>query len=460
MTDMMSGVENAEDSKSETGLDGLSDQLVAQLVDRAKAGGLKLTGEGGVLQQLTKRLLESALEGEITDHLGYDKHDPAGCGTGNSRNGTRSKTVLTDVGPVEIDVARDRDASFEPKIVAKRQKRLGGVDEMVISLAARGLTAGEISAHLAEVYGAEVSRQTISAITDKVVEGMVEWQNRPLDAVYPVVFIDAIHVKIRDGQVANRPIYVALAVTCEGRRDILGLWAGDGGEGAKYWLHVLTELKNRGVADVLMVVCDGLTGLPDAVTTVWPQTITQTCVVHLLCNSFRYAGRQHWDPIAKALKPVYTAPTEAAARERFGEFTETWGARYPAIVRLWDNAWAEFVPFLAFDPEIRRVICSTNAIESVNVRIRRAVKARGHFPNEQAALKYVYMAIMSLDPTGTGRKRWPMRWKPALNAFEIALDGRLAQVVSLNPSYTARSTDPVTDSFRAWRRRAGAWALC
>ena len=426
MTDMMSGVENAENSKPATGLDGLDEQLVAQLVSRAQASGLQLTGEGGVLAQLTKRLIESALEGEITDHLGYDKHDPAGRGTGNSRNGTRSKTVLTDVGPVEIDVPRDRDASFEPKIVAKRQKRLGGVDEMVISLAAKGLTTGEISAYLAEVYGAEVSRQTISTITDKVVEGMIEWQNRPLDPVYPVIFIDAIHVKIRDGQVANRPIYVALAVTCEGRRDILGLWAGDGGEGAKYWLHVLTELKNRGAADVLMVVCDGLTGLPDAITAVWPQTITQTCVVHLLRNSFRYAGRQHWDAIAKALKPVYTAATEAAARERFAEFAQEWGTRYPAIVRLWDNAWAEFVPFLAFDPEIRRVICSTNAIESVNARIRRAVKARGHFPNEQAALKCVYMAIMSLDPTGTGRKRWTMRWKPALNAFEIAFDGRLA----------------------------------
>jgi transposase-like protein len=426
MTEMMSGVEHAEDSKPESRLDGLDERLIDQLVVQARAGGLKLTGEGGVLQQLTKRLLESALEGEITDHLGYDKHDPAGRGTGNSRNGVRSKTVLTDVGPVEIDVPRDRESSFEPRIVAKRQKRLTGVDEMVISLSAKGLTTGEISAHLAEVYGAEVSRQTISTITDKVVEGMTEWQNRPLDVVYPVVFIDAINVKVRDGQVSNRPIYVALGVTCEGHRDILGLWAGDGGEGAKYWLHVLTELRNRGVADVLMVVCDGLTGLPDAVTTVWPRTIVQTCIVHLLRNSFRYAGRQHWDAIAKALKPVYTAPTEAAAKERFAEFTEAWGARYPAIVRLWNNAWAEFVPFLAFDVEIRRVICSTNAIESVNARIRRAVKARGHFPNEQAALKCVYLAVMSLDPTGTGRKRWMMRWKPALNAFEIAFDGRLA----------------------------------
>ena len=426
MTEMMSGVKTPDDAVAADDGDDLDEQLISQLVDRSRARGLQLTGEGSVLQQLTKRFLESALDGEITDHLGYDKHDPAGQNSGNSRNGTRAKTVLTDVGPVEISVPRDRDASFEPKIVAKRQKRLTGVDELVISLAAKGLTTGEIAAHLAEVYGAQVSRQTISTITDKVIEGMTEWQNRPLDVVYPVIFIDAIHVKIRDGQVANRPIYVALAVTCEGRRDILGLWAGDGGEGAKYWLHVLTELKNRGVADVLMVVCDGLAGLPEAITTVWPRTVTQTCVVHLLRNSFRYAGRQHWDAIAKALRPVYTAPTEAAAKERFAEFAAAWGAKYPAVVRLWERAWAEFVPFLAFDTEIRRVICSTNAIESVNARIRRAVKARGHFPTEQAALKCVYMAVMSLDPTGTGRKRWIMRWKPALNAFEIAFDGRLA----------------------------------
>lgn len=425
-TAIVDAAEPAAKYSPEAGLDAIDEQLIDRLASRARAGGLQLAGEGGLLQALTKRLLESALEGEITDHLGYDKHDPAGRDAGNSRNGRRSKTVLTDVGPVEIDVPRDRDGSFEPKIVAKRQKRLSGVDELVISLSAKGLTTGEVQAHLAEVYGAQVSRQTISTITDKVLDGMAEWQNRPLDPVYPVIFIDAIQVKIRDGHVANRPIYVALAVTCEGHRDILGLWAGEGGEGAKHWLHVLTELKNRGVNDVLMVVCDGLAGLPDAIEHVWPQAVTQTCVVHLLRNSFRYAGRQHWDAIAKALRPIYTAPTEAAAMERFLEFAEAWGARYPAIVRLWENAWAEFVPFLAFDAEIRRVVCSTNAIESVNARIRRAVKARGHFPNEQAALKCVYMAIMSLDPTGTGRRRWMMRWKPALNAFEIAFEGRLA----------------------------------
>jgi putative transposase len=408
------------------GLDGVDEQLIARLAGRARAGGLALTGESGLLAQLTKRLVESALEGEITDHLGYDRHDPAGRDGANSRNGHRAKTVLTEVGPVELDVPRDRDATFAPKIVAKRQRRLSGVDELVISLSAKGLTTGEVQAHLAEVYGADVSRQTISTITDKVLDGMAEWQNRPLDPVYPVIFIDAIHVKIRDGKVANRPIYVALAVTCDGQRDILGLWAGDGGEGAKHWLHVLTELKNRGVNDVLMVVCDGLKGLPEAIEATWPQTVTQTCVVHLLRNSFRYAGRQHYDAIAKALRPVYTAPTEAAAMERFLEFAETWGERYPAIVRLWENAWAEFVPFLNFDAEIRKVVCSTNAIESVNARIRRAVKARGHFPNEQAALKCVYMAIMSLDPTGQGRRRWMIRWKPALNAFEMTFDGRLA----------------------------------
>src|SRR3954471_6352264 len=281
---------------------GLDEQLVGKLVEQARASGLQLSGEGGLLQGVTKLVVESALEGEITDHLGYDKHDPAGKNGANSRNGTRSKTVLTEVGPVELAVPRDRDGSFEPQLVRKRQRRLTGVEDMVISLSAKGLTTGEIAAHLAGVYGAEVSRQTISTITDKVVEGMAEWQNRPLDPVYPVIFLDAIHVKIRDGKVANRPVYVALAVTCEGRRDILGLWAGEApsvvggqvGEGAKYWLHVLTEIKNRGVNDVLMVVCDGLTGLPDAISAVWPQTITQTCVVHLLRNSFRYAGRQHY----------------------------------------------------------------------------------------------------------------------------------------------------------------------
>jgi len=409
-------------------IDAVDEELVRQLTERARAEGLQLTGEGGLLQKLTKLVMESALEGELDDHLGYGKHDPAGRDGGNSRNGRRSKTVLTEAGPVEISVPRDRDASFEPRIVAKRQRRLTGVDDLVLSLSAKGLTHGEIAAHLAEVYGAEVSKQTISTITDRVLEGMGEWQNRPLDPVYPVIFIDCVNVKIRDGQVANRPIYVALAVTVDGTRDILGLWAGEhgDGEGAKYWLRVLTEIKNRGVADSCIVVCDGLKGLPDAVGAVWPQTIVQTCIVHLLRNSFRYASRKDWSQIAKDLKPVYTAPSEAAALDRFAEFAGKWEKRYPAIIGLWTNAWAEFVPFLQFDTEIRTVICTTNAIESINARIRRAVNARGHFPTEQAALKCVYLAIMSLDPTGKGRKRWSNRWKAALNAFEITFDGRLS----------------------------------
>jgi transposase-like protein len=406
----------------------VDEQLLRELTERAREQGLQLTGEGGLLGRLTKLVVESALQGEMDDHLGYRKHDPAGRTGGNSRNGTRGKTVLTEAGPVEITVPRDRQGSFEPRIVAKRQRRLSGVDDLVISLSAKGLTTGEISAHLAEIYGAEVSKQTISAITDRVMDGMAEWQNRPLDAVYPVVFIDCINVKIREGNVANRPIYLALAVTAEGTRDILGLWAGEhgDGEGAKYWLRVLSEIKNRGVADVLMLVCDGLKGLPDAVGQVWPRTIVQTCIVHLLRNSFRYASRKDWAVIAKDLKPVYTAPSEQAALDRFAEFSEKWETRYPAIIRLWTNAWAEFVPFLAFDTEIRTIICTTNAIESINARIRRAVNARGHFPTEQAALKCVYLAIMSLDPTGRGRKRWSNRWKKALNAFDIAFDGRLS----------------------------------
>jgi putative transposase len=403
-------------------------ELARQLGERARAEGLQLTGPDGLLGRLTKVVLEGALEGELDAHLGYGKHDPAGRDGGNSRNGHRSKTVLTDVGPVEIDMPRDRDASFAPKIVAKRQRRLGGVDDLVISLVAKGLTTGEVQAHLAEIYGAEVSRDTISTITDRVLEGLAEWQSRPLDPVYAVLFIDVINVKIRDGQVANRPIYVILGVTADGERDIVGLWAGEhgDGEGAKYWLRVLAEVKNRGTRDVLMVVCDGLKGLPDAIAQVWPQAVTQTCIVHLLRNSFRYASRRDWDAIAKALRPVYTAPSESAALDAFAEFSGHWEAKYPAIVKLWESAWAEFVPFLGFDKEIRTLICTTNAIESLNARFRRSVKARGHFPTEQAALKHLYLVIISLDPTGRGRQRWSNRWKAALNAFDITFDGRLS----------------------------------
>jgi putative transposase len=400
-------------------------QAAAELVRLAQEQGLSLTGPDGLLKQLTKMVLETALNEEITEHLGYEKHDPAGAGSGNVRNGTRAKTVLTDnTGHVAIEVPRDRAGTFEPQIVKKRQRRLNGVDEIVLSLYAKGLTTGEISAHFAEIYGASVSRETISRITDKVVEEMTDWAHRPLDEIYAAVFIDAIVVKVRDGQVANRPFYAAIGVTLDGDKDILGLWAGSGGEGAKFWMSVLTDLRNRGVKDVFFLVCDGLKGLPEVVTNVWPQTVVQTCIIHLIRNTFRLTSRRYWDELKRDIKPIYTAVNATAARAAFDDLAEKWGGRYPAVIRLWDNAWPEFIPFLDYDVEIRAVICSTNAIESLNARYRRAVKARGHFPNEQAALKCLYLVTRSLDPTGTGRTRWTMRWKPALNAFAITFSDR------------------------------------
>jgi putative transposase len=404
--------------------------LAKQLVEQADDEGANLVGPDGMLTGLTKNVLETALEAEMSEHLGYDKHDPMGRNRENSRNGTRAKTVQTEVGPVEIEVPRDRDGSFEPGIVRKRQRRLDGIDEIVLSLTARGLTTGEVAAHFADVYGATVSKDTISRITDKVIEDMTEWRHRPLDRVYPVLFIDAIMVKVRDGQVVNRPIYVAIGVTVNGERDILGLWAGDGTEGAKFWLSVLTEIKNRGVEDVCMVVCDGLKGLSDSITTTWEYAVVQTCILHLIRNTFRYASKKYWDALARDLKPIYTAVNEADAAARFADFTETWGQQYPAIIQLWRAAWSEFIPFLDYDVEIRRVICSTNAIESLNARYRRATRARGHFPTEQAALKCLYLVTRSLDPTGRGRARWMMRWKPALNAFAITFEGRITPSIS------------------------------
>ncbi|MDX6296697.1 MAG: putative transposase, partial [Nocardioidaceae bacterium] len=284
-------------------------------------------------------------------------------GGGRATRGTRAKTVLTEAtGHVEIDVPRDRAGTFEPQIVRKRQRRLNGVDEIVLSLYAKGLTTGEISSHFAEIYGASVSKETISRITDKVIEEMQSWQARPLDSVYVAIFIDAIVVKIRDGQVANRPIYAAIGVTLDGEKDILGLWAGTGGEGAKFWMSVLTDLKNRGVKDVFFVVCDGLKGLPEVVSNVWPLSTVQTCIIHLIRNTFRLASRRDWDALKRDVKPIYTAVNAAAARVALDELNQTWGARYGAIVRLWENAWEEFIPFLDYDPEIRAVICSTDEI--------------------------------------------------------------------------------------------------
>jgi putative transposase len=312
-----------------------------ELVRQARAQGVALTGPGGLLKALTKTVIETALDEELAEHLGYDKHEPVGRNRGNSRNGKRAKTVLTDSGEVDIEVPRDRDGSFEPVIVAKRQRRLSGIDEIVLSLYARGLTTGDIAAHFADIYGAQVSKDTISRITDRVVEEMQAWTSRPLELIYAAVFIDAINVKVRDGQVANRPVYAAIGVDLEGHKDILGMWFGDGGgESAKFWLAVLTELRNRGVVDVFFLVCDGLKGLPDSVNAVWPRTIVQTCLIHLIRNTFRFASRKYWDELSKDLKPIYQAINADAAAAALEDLHTKWGGRYPAIIRLWRNAWA------------------------------------------------------------------------------------------------------------------------
>jgi len=401
-------------------------ELARELVETAREQGAVMSAPG-MLKALTKTMLESALDEEITDHLGYDKHQVEGRGSGNSRNGARTKTVMTEtVGPVQIEVPRDRDGSFDPQIVRKHQRRLGGVDEIVLSLAARGLTTGEIAAHFEQIYGATISKDTISRITDKIIDEMNSWFSRPLESVYAAVFIDALQVKVRDGQVTNRPFYAAIGVDLDGHKDVLGIWAGDGAsESAKFWLSVLTDLKGRGVTDVLFLVCDGLKGLPASVEVIWPQTIVQTCVVHLLRNSFKYVPRQHWDRLKRDLKPIYTAPTATAAQAALEALSEAWGQQYPTLIRLWRNAWEEFIPFLDYDVEVRRVLCSTNAIESLNARYRRAIKARGHFPTEQAALKTLYLATRALDPSGRGQARWAVRWKPALNAFAITFADRI-----------------------------------
>ncbi len=397
-----------------------------ELVRLAKEQGLSLTGPDGLLKQFTKSVLETALNEEMTEHLGHEKNRAPGArDSANVRNGTRAKTVLTHAsGQVELAVPRDREGTFEPVIVKKRQRRLTEVDEIVLSLYARGLTTGEIAAHFDQIYGASVSKETISRITDKVIEEMQAWSTRPLQEVYAAIFIDAIVVKVRDGQVANRPIYAAIGVSLAGEKDVLGLWAGTGGEGAKFWMSVLSDLRNRGIKDTFFVVCDGLKGLPEVVGHVWPLTTVQTCIIHLIRNTFRLSSRKDWDALKHDVKPIYTAVNAEAARAALEELTEKWGNKYGAIIRLWNNAWEEFIPFLDYDVEIRTVLCSTNAIESLNARYRRAVKARGHFPTEQAAMKCLYLVTRSLDPTGQGRARWTMRWKPALNAFAITFADR------------------------------------
>ena len=397
-----------------------------QLVARARNEGVSLTGEGGLLTAMVRQVLQTGLEVEMTDHLGYGRHDPAGRGSGNNRNGGYTKTVSTEIGDVDVFMPRDREASFEPVTIAKHQRRLDGLAANVISLYAKGLTTGDIQAHLAEIYGTDISRETISKITDRVVDDMAAWQSRPLDRMYPVLLIDAIMIKVRDSQVANRPVYVVIGVNMDGERDVLGMWLGPtGGEGAKQWMTMLTELRNRGVADALIVCCDGLKGLPDAIRTTWPDATVQTCVVHLVRNSLRYASRKYWAQITKQLRRIYEAPTVEAAEVAFADFAEAWRTKYPAMIRSWENSWDEFIPFLAFPAELRKIVYTTNAIESMNARFRRAVRHRGHFPNEQAAMKVLYLVAIHKRTNRENMTGKIAGWKHILNALTIHYSDRI-----------------------------------
>jgi transposase-like protein len=396
------------------------------LVERARSEGVALTGEDGLLTGMVREVLQAGLDVEMTEHLGYEHYEPVGRNSGNSRNGSYPKTVKTDVGPVELRVPRDREGTFEPVTVPKHVRRLEGLGANVLSLYAKGLTTGEIQAHLVEIYDTEVSRETISKITDAVLPDMVAWQSRPLDRIYPVLLIDAIVVKVRGSQVANRPVYVAIGVNLEGERDVLGLWLGpSGGEGAKQWMTMLTELRNRGLADALIVCCDGLKGLPDAIRVTWPEATVQTCVVHLVRNGLRYASRKYWAKISGEMRDIYTAPTVEAAEARFEEFAEHWRALYPAMIQSWENAWEEFVPFLEFPVELRKIVYTTNAIESLNARFRRAVRHRGHFPNEQAALKVLYLVTTTRRQNRENMTGRIHNWKQILNALTIHYGDRL-----------------------------------
>ena len=407
--------------------DGL-DLIAARLVEAARADGIALTGDGGLLPALLSRVLSVGLEAELTEHLGYDPHAVEGRNTGNSRNGRYAKTVTTEVGPVEVQMPRDRNATFDPKLVPKGERRLDGLSAQVISLYAKGLTTGEIRAHLEDIYKTSISKDTISRITDAIVADMEAWQTRPLEPIYAVVLIDAIVVKVRDTQVANRPVYVAIGVNMDGERDVLGLWIGPtGGEGAKRWMTMLTELRNRGVQDVLITCCDGLTGLPDAIRTVWPDTTVQTCVVHLVRNSLRYASKKYWGPITRQLREIYTAPTVPAAEALFAEFADEWRAKYPAMIASWENSWNEFVPFLEFPPELRKVVYTTNSIESLNARFRRAVRHRGHFPTEQAALKVLYLVATERKKNRENLTGRITGWKTILNVLTVHYGDRITQ---------------------------------
>lgn len=406
------------------------DELIDAVMNSVDAGDVELLGPDGVLAELTKRILERGLAEELTDHLGYEPGDGAGRGSGNNRNGTTPKTVLTEVGAIDLDIPRDRNGTFEPKLVPKGTTRLARFNENIVHLYARGLSTRDIRRELARMYDVDVSPALISKVTDAIIDELEEWQNRPLDRVYPIVYIDALVVKVRtDGTVINRAAYIAVGVDVEGRKHVLGVWLGDGDEGAKFWLGVLTELRHRGVEDVLIVCCDGLKGLPDAIEATWPQALVQTCVIHLIRASLRFCSWKDRKAVTAALRPIYTAATVAAAEDAMDTFELEWGDRYPGIVRTWRSAWEQFTPFLRFPPEIRKVVYTTNLVESVNYQLRKVTKTRGHFPTDASALKLLRLAARNItDKRGGDLGTGTWGWKQALNQFEIHFPGRLGLI--------------------------------
>jgi len=379
-----------------------------------------LIGENGLLKQLTRALVERALQAELTRHLGYEKHSPEGHNSGNTRNGVSTKQLKGDFGEVEIEVPRDRQASFEPKLVAKGQTRFAGFDDRILSLYARGMTTREIQGHLEEMYQVEVSPTLISNVTEAVIEEVRAWQARPLDAVYPVVYLDALVVKMRDnGRVENRAVYVAIGITLAGMKEVLGLWTS-ANEGAKFWLQVLTEMQNRGLKDIFIACVDGLKGFPQAIETVYPKTTVQLCIVHMVRASLNYVNWKQRKRVAHDLKSIYRATTVEEAERQLSEFAAQWDRQYPSISALWRRNWQGVIPFFQFPPEIRKIVYTTNAIESLNMSLRKAIKTRGAFPSEDAALKVMYLALRNLA------RKWNavQGWKEALNRFALVWEAR------------------------------------
>src|SRR5262245_29608223 len=381
-----------------------------------------LIGENGLLKQLTKQLLERAMSAELTEHVGYEKHDPAGYKSGNSRNGTSDKTIKGSFGRVPIKVPRDRNGSFEPKIIEKHQTRFTGFDENIISLYARGMTTREIQQHLEEIYHVEVSPALISNVTEEVIDEVRAWQNRQLDEVYPIIYLDAIQFKIRDGgHIKNKAVYLAIGINLKGFKEVLGLWIAQT-EGAKFWLQVVTELKNRGVRDIFIACVDGLKGFPEAIETVFPKTEVQLCIVHLVRHSLNYVGWKQRKQVAADLRLIYTAATADEAEQRLNEFAGKWDEKFPLISKSWRTNWPRVIPFFAHPPEIRKIIYTTNPIESLNMSLRKVTKTRGSFPNDEAATKLLYLALRNIS------KKWTQKvydWESALNRFAIIYEDRL-----------------------------------